>query len=586
MNDLMMMKNDRQPEISTLAVRLTSLLFLPGLLLYMEITAKLFLFGSVFDSTFIYMFVLSLSMGALLSFAAMLFSGKPRRIFMKTVLAVWFSFHAVYQSFFHTLFSWQSLGQAGDVSQFWREAIEATLAVWYLVLAFFVPLVVFCALGPLLIPDSERRSLRYAGISAAAFAGLYLPMLLYIHSTGSRQDDYTPYYYYTYLQNDLDMSFRYYGVFNATRLDVKQLIFGAPVENIRFTVSDSDENREYGANVMEIDFEKAAASTNNKKLKAMDEYFGNLTPTRQNEYTGLFKDKNLVMITLEAFSEKLLDPEYTPMLYKMSTKGFVFNNFYNTLWGGSTATGEYAILTGNFYNNTSCLPKSAKTYQPFTMANQLSRQGYKCIAYHNHYYKYYDRQLSHPNFGYQKWKAVYSGMELKNYVWPNSDLEMAEVTVADYVNLDVPFHVYYMTVSGHGDYSYVGNNMATRHRNDIPDKVKHYAEDLQAYYACQCEAELMIEKLVEELEKAGKLQDTVFAIEADHFPYALSAESLAKLYGLPKKRILNNFELYRNRFILWTPSMEKPVTVDDYCSTIDIYCPRSPICSGWSTIPG
>lgn len=559
-------------------------LYLPVSVLFMELLAKYVNFGSVFEGTVIYMILLSSSIGFLLNFLVMFFSGKLRRICMKimlAVLAVWFSFHVTYYSIFHTFFSWQTLGQAKDVTQFWREALNAVISVWYVILLFFVPLIVLFVFAKRIVSDERRGSIPSAAVSLALFAVCYLPTLLYIQSTKSSANYYSPYYYYTYLQNDLDMSYKYYGILSATRLDVKQLIFGAPDENMLSLlgksngdysserVSDSDEKKEYGYNVMDIDFDKASASTNSQTLKTLDGYFKTVPPTRKNEYTGIFKGKNLIFITLEGFSHKVIDPEFTPLLYQMSTEGFVFENYYNTIWGGSTASGEYANLTGNLYQNSSCLPASAKTYQPFALGNQLSALGYKTLGYHNNTYKYYSRHLSHPNFGY-KWIGIGNGLVLESKNWPNSDREMAAATVGDYSQLDVPFHVYYITVSGHCGYSFTSNMMSERHRGDLPKKMKSYSTEVQAYLACQYEVELMLQTLVQELEKTGKLENTVFAMTPDHYPYALSDKALSELYGMKVTRNRYDLELYRNSFILWTPSMTEPVTVDAPCSAIDI----------------
>ena len=331
----------------------------------------------------------------------------------------------------------------------------------------------------------------------------------------------------------------------------------------------SDGESDDGWNVMDLDFEKASASTDSVKLKHLDTYFSNMQPTRRNQYTGMFKGKNLIFLTLEGFSDKVIDPEFTPTLYKMSTEGFVFRNYYNSVWGGSTGSGEYANMTGNIYLNSSCLKKSGDTYQPFALGNQFSALGYRTLAYHNHTYTYYGRNLSHPNFGYE-WKAIGNGLVLQSENWPNSDKELAEATVGDYAGIDRPFHVYYMTVSGHCNYSFSGNMMSTRHRYDLPEKYKSDSAEVRAYRACQYEVELMLRVLVDELDKAGKLENTVFAMTADHYPYALSNSSLAELYGLNASGIRGNPELYRNGFILWSPSMKEPVTVDTPCSAIDI----------------
>ncbi len=564
---------------------LCGLLYLPLSLLYLEILSKLRIFGKAIDDKFQYLLFLSLGMGFLLSVVSMLLPGKPRRIFYKvvlSVLAVWFSFHVSYYNNFHTFFSWQTLGQAKDVTQFWQEAIVAAAGVWYVILASFVPLIILCALGKYVFTDELPGNPAYAGIAFAAFIVMYLPIVVHINQFKSDSDEYTPYYYYTYIQNDLDTSFQYYGIFNTTRLDIKQLIFGAPVEE--FIIDDNsnddivipDENKdkeeapkEYGWNVMDIDFDKAADSTRNSQLKAMDKYFKTVQPTRKNEYTGMFKGKNLIFITLEGFSDRIIDPEFTPTLYKMATEGFVFKNFYNSVWGGSTASGEYSNMTGNFYTTANCLKLSGDKYEPLVLGNQFKKIGYKTVAYHNNSYTYYGRNKSHPNFGYQ-WKAIGNGLKLKSNCWPRSDKEMAEATVGDYLGLDQPFHAYYMSVSGHANYTFSGNMMSTRHQSELTEKYNNCPEDVRAFAACQLEVELMLKALVDQLDEAGELEDTVFAMAADHYPYALSDEGLSKLYGLPKGGIRSNFNLYRNGFILWSASMKEPVVVEKPCSTIDI----------------
>ena len=61
------------------------ILFFPMAMLYMEFMAKLKIFGSVFDGSFVYMLVMTLAAGFLLSFAAMLLSGRWRRLYYRIV---------------------------------------------------------------------------------------------------------------------------------------------------------------------------------------------------------------------------------------------------------------------------------------------------------------------------------------------------------------------------------------------------------------------------------------------------------------------------------------------------------------------
>ncbi len=112
--------------------------------------------------------------------------------------------------------------------------------------------------------------------------------------------------------------------------------------------------------------------------------------------------------------------------------------------------------------------------------------------------------------------------------------------------------------------------MSSLHHKDLPEKYKNYSESLKAYLACQYEVELMLEYLVERLDQAGILDDTVFVMAPDHYPYGLKDPELSKLYGLSEKNIRINFDIYKNSLIIWNSSMETPVTVDKACCASDI----------------
>jgi phosphoglycerol transferase MdoB-like AlkP superfamily enzyme len=316
-------------------------------------------------------------------------------------------------------------------------------------------------------------------------------------------------------------------------------------------------------NVLNIDFNKLAKQESNSKIKAMHEYFSNVVPTNKNQYTGMFQGYNLIMITAEGFSPYAVNKEVTPTLYKLTHEGFVFNNFYTPLWWASTSDGEYVACTG-------LIPKSGVTSfylsgsnsMPFALGNQFKSLGYDTNAYHNHTYTYYKRHISHPNMGYD-YKGVGNGLNITER-WPESDVEMMEVTIPEYIDQKT-FHTYYMTVSGHMNYTFMGNSMSTKNKA-VVDGLP-YSMEAKAYLACNVELDRALKKLIEELEDKGIADKTVIALSADHYPYGLEKDKIDELAG---HEVETNFELYKNHFILWTESMTKPIQVDKVCSSLDI----------------
>lgn len=261
---------------------------------------------------------------------------------------------------------------------------------------------------------------------------------------------------------------------------------------------------------MSADFSKLTKSTNNDELKSLYEYFDSEEPSYTNEYTGMFKGYNIIFITAESFSQYAIDKDLTPTLCKMYNEGFQFENYYSPAWGVSTTDGEYANLTGLIpKSGVWSFSKSAENNVsfPFTLGEQSRKLGYKTVnAYHNHTYDYYDRDKYLTNIGYD-YSAIGKGLDLGENVWPNSDLKMMQKTVDDYINSD-SFSVYYMTVSGHGGYSY--NTMSERNADLVKDL--KYSDEVKGYLAANIELDKAMEYLLARLEKQASLTTPLFAL--------------------------------------------------------------------------
>ena len=329
------------------------------------------------------------------------------------------------------------------------------------------------------------------------------------------------------------------------------------------TTLDDLNNEALERNVTDITF--TASDTTAKNNKIITDYLATVSATAKNEYTGIAKGYNVVTLCAEAFNPLVIDPEMTPTLYKLANSGFVFNNFYNS-FRNTTTNGEYAFCMGllpDFSHNKieSCFNESADNYLPFCLGNALGEQGYETYAYHNYYGSFYDRYITHPNMGYE-FKSVGMGLNLPASN-PYSDHDMMKESMKDFIRSKKPFHAYYMTYSGHYQYDWT-NDMSAKHR----DKVAHlpYSEPVQAYIACNLEVEYALQALMKELEAAGKADNTMIVLTADHYPYGLTDEDFNELAGT---EVDSAFECYRNSFICYVPGMEA-VQVDEYCSSIDI----------------
>ena len=554
------------------------LLLLPPALFYMECVVKLWCFGTLWDRGTFYTLLLTVPIGLLAALACGLFPGRASRWAAGAVLglaAIWDIAQVVYDAVFHTFLVVDSLTMAGQAAQYWRETLEGLRRSLVPVLFLLLPLVLLCTLGRRWPPVPHTARRRVAMGAAAAAAQLLAAAVI----LGANQGILSPRALYreTFIP---ELSVSNFGVLTTLRLDIVHRFSApsgaqAPEEQEPAQPSPPKDSQPepsqpeepvYGPNVLELDFAALAETEEDEALRKLHAYVAGRAPTMQNQYTGLFAGKNLIFITAEGFWRYAVDQTLTPTLWKLAHQGFVFENFYNPLWWKSTTDGEYAACTGLIPNESyRAFRASGDNAMPFCMGNQLRAQGYPTTAYHNHTYTYYDRDISHPNMGYDYY-GVGNGLEVKAS-WPESDLEMMEKTIPQALSGEKPFHLYYMTVSGHLNYSFTGNAMAYKHREEARAAYPDHSEAFQAYLACNMELDRALEYVLEQLEAAGELENTVICLSGDHYPYGLEEAVLDELAGT---HLDGDFERYHSTLILWSGDMEEPVAVDKPCDSLDI----------------
>ena len=128
-----------------------------------------------------------------------------------------------------------------------------------------------------------------------------------------------------------------------------------------------------------------------------------------------------------------------------------------------------------------------------------------------------------------------------------------------------PFHAYFLTFSGHLPYYFESNDMAAK--NQAVTKNLPYSIRVKAYIAAQQELENALTYLLDELEKAGVLDNTVICLTNDHYPYNLGIKKLSELAGYELDEL---YDKHRSSLILWNSKMTAPVNVDVPCCSLDI----------------
>ncbi len=439
----------------------------------------------------------------------------------------------------------------------------------FVILLFAVPVVLYFVFSKKYIPSVQSRA--WFRLNTVFFSGIAFVLAIILVVTSSV---YAPIYR---LQYNFQSAVASFGLITGLRLDLQNKISlgSADFENTKQpTDAPTEIPVEYGYNSIDIDFEALSVNAS-KKVKELNTYVSGLTPSHQNEYTGLFKGKNLIMITAEAFTAEVIDSTLTPTLYRLATKGINFKEFYQPASAGTTG-GEYQNIFGMIPTSGGMsFKKTAKYLNYYTMGSQLNRLSYYGKAFHNNSYTYYDRHKTHINLGYSDGFMGY-GNGMEQYVendWPQSDYKMISGTLPTYIDKQ-PFNVYYMSVSGHSGYSTEANAMAKKHWDRVKDLP--YSDDVKGYLAANLELEDALTYLVTELENKGIADDTVICIATDHFPYGLddggTLGNMPNLSELYKMNVDDYFKRDHSALIIWSGCLEKsePIIVNEPTFSLDI----------------
>lgn len=591
------------------------MLFMPLSVIYLELMFRIYylachssglgnFLGRYFGAGFWLSILFGAAAGCLFTLFSTFGKQKTNRVVSLVLLgatSVMFMVYAVYHCSFGTIMKLTLAADTGAtaITDFLGNTISAIFSMLWLIILLAVPFALLCIFGRSYTakhPHSKKWHLwfdkpavryeKYPGPAKVILVLLFAVMqlipwgiVMLTNATTGLRAQYTSAF-------EVTGAAEKFGLITTARREVAialgiskadVVVLPEDVDGSAGSSASQEPETVYKPNVMDIDFDSLIANETDTTIVKMHKYFKDRTPTKQNEYTGIFKDYNLVMITAEGFSPYAISKELTPTLYKMQTEGFRFPNFY-TAGYDDTTTGEFVHTTGlipsnNVANN---LKRVKGHWLPFTMGNQYRKLGVRTYAYHPHTYTYYARNETHPTLGYDVYRGnrggVVDGKESGSYGltlehpkwWPESDLEAVESTASEYIGKGM-FHAYYMSVSGHKDYSFSDNMMSYKNRELV--KGLPYSEINRAYIAANIELDRALESLMNKLKTTGQLEKTVFCITPDHKPQELTNEQVEEMAG---RKLDDEFEIYRSVFLLYCPGYHDAVEITAPANSIDI----------------
>jgi len=320
-----------------------------------------------------------------------------------------------------------------------------------------------------------------------------------------------------------------------------------------------------------LDFTRIRPKHNKEELfKEVNDFFDDKEEHVTNTYSDIYDGYNVITILGETLETRFIDEVLTPNLYLMKNEGLSFSNFYTPVFQqGATCNSEFmsisgmSAITSNDWSNNICDAYSNNTFS-YALPSQLKSIGYNTYYFHNGHEWFYNREVIIPNYGFEV-VAFQEDLYEAGYDDFNEKFDSEMIAFFDeYVDYTSPVYINLLTYSMHGAYNqeeffkYDDRVNAAYPGVELDSEIRNYMQKL-------VEFDVMLGEIMNELEANGELDNTLFAIFPDHFPYMMNTNTYTEYIGVEK----DSLEISRQELIIYATDMTGEV-IDNPGSTIDV----------------
>lgn len=547
-----------------------------------EVLVK-YLFGNlVLDWTLLRIFLSS----ALLAFVISIFTDRLS-LKLRRGLILFFDFFIAFYAwlqlgFINFIGAFMSIGNAEQgtkITEYIFEFLSAYEPILHVIYIPFILVIVYFVFERYITRDGFEKKIDFSSLIKDLAILIYIALLIFMYYV-TMEVDFMQNKFQTVTNKELfkypsnpSMAIKNFGTTVYFALDVKGTFFGGSNSSspVPGTKPKDDEPITDNSRIIDDEaWDSLIKIEEDPSYIALNSYFKNREIVPMNDHTGMFKDKNLIMIMLESVGSAVFSEEYKeyfPTLYKLYSEGITGQNNYSPRNNCATGDSEMTSQISVYSIETTCTVNTYKNneYQQALMY-MLRKNDYYTTAFHNYTDMYYSRGIYEYKMGSMRYYGVtdlgidYSAPYKE---WP-SDLEFFGKAIPKFIDYD-KFATYIVSVTAHTPYIF-SSEMGNKHLDlfkdlDVSIQTKRYLSKVK-------EDDLALELLLKSLEEKGILDDTVIVIFGDHYPYGLSDKQYQSIADYD---ISVNHEVDRTPFIIYNSATE-PEKIEKYTSPMD-YAP-------------
>ena len=263
-------------------------------------------------------------------------------------------------------------------------------------------------------------------------------------------------------------------------------------------------------------FDKDISEDEKKEIEAFYTWKNENLPN--NQYAGMFNGKNVLFLQIESLETFVINQsidgqEITPNINKLTQSAFVFNNIYEQVQGGNSSDADLMFTTSRLPVTKGSTFFRFSDVKLLSLPDMLRERGYKTL---------YSQAVNGSFWNYEKaWKDM---IGLDTFIGANSldmsvskigftinDKEFLEQIYPHLEDLQQPYYAHIVCNSSHMPFQI--------HDESIKELTlsKELDDSYLGGYLQLCRyVDTQVGVLLEKLENAGLLENTIIVVTGDH----------------------------------------------------------------------
>lgn len=266
----------------------------------------------------------------------------------------------------------------------------------------------------------------------------------------------------------------------------------------------------------------------NERASELDAWFGERPAHRDNDMTGIFEGKNVVLVLMESMDDWLINETDTPTISRLMNEGINFTNFYSPGFGSvRTFNTEFCVNAGIYLptNGQYAFDYCTNDFSE-SLPSMFGGLGYSTQSFHYNDPTFYNRGVMEPAMGYEAYNCYMNFGMVGDALLSDTGLFENEALMEKFYGGEdggdyTGFCNFIISRSAHMTYAY-DEELSQFAFGQYPQYMGASGhEEIDCIRAKARCCDDLFAYLIKSLEESGHLEDTVIIGFTDHYAYGI-----------------------------------------------------------------